>query len=60
MDAPVKDVMGDDGALGALRKLQDEGVVGYVGAAMNDPVCNADYIETGTKRFCSEVAMPNH
>ena len=47
MDAPVKDVMGDDGALGALRKLQDEGVVGYVGAAMNDPVCNADYIETG-------------
>jgi hypothetical protein len=20
----------------------------------------ADYIQTGTKRFCSEVAMPNH
>lgn len=47
MGAPVEDVMGDDGALGALRKLQDEGVVGFVGSAMNDPVCNADYIETG-------------
>ncbi len=47
MDAPAEDVMGDRGALGALRKLQDEGVVGHVGSAMNDPVTNADYIETG-------------
>ena len=47
MEAPVENVMGADGALGALRKLQDEGIVGYVGSAMNDPECNADYIETG-------------
>ena len=47
MEAPVENVMGDDGALGALRKLQGEGVIDYVGSAMNDPECNADYIETG-------------
>ncbi len=47
MDVPMKQVMGKDGALGALRKLQNEGVVRFVGAAANEPKTNAPYIETG-------------
>ena len=47
MDIPVEQVMGADGALGALRKLQSEGVVRFIGAAANDPLTNAPYIETG-------------
>ncbi len=47
MDVPVEQVMGKDGALGALRKLQDEGVVRFVGIAANEPDTNAPYIETG-------------
>lgn len=47
MDAPMEQVMGQDGALGALRKLQKEGIVQYVGAAANEPETNAPYIETG-------------
>ena len=39
--------MGDDGALGALRQLQREGIVGHVGTAANDPATNVLYIETG-------------
>ncbi len=47
MDIPVKDVMGKNRALGALRKLQDTGVTRCVGTAANDPRTNAWYIETG-------------
>ena len=45
MGQPMEDVL--DGALRALRKLQDEGIVRYVGSAMNDPLTNEPYIETG-------------
>ena len=47
MDAPMEQVMGANGALGALRKLQKEGVVQYAGVAANEPETNAPYIETG-------------
>jgi len=40
-------VMGPDGALAALRRLQSEGVVGHIGIASNNPWDNAPYIETG-------------
>ena len=40
-------VMGADGALGALRQLQAQGVVGHIGIASNNPWDNAPYIETG-------------
>ncbi len=45
MGQPMEDVLG--GALRALRSLQDQGVVGNVGTAMNDPSTNEPYIETG-------------
>jgi D-threo-aldose 1-dehydrogenase len=45
MGQPIDDVL--NGALRALRKLQDEGIVRYVGSAMNDPLTNEPYIETG-------------
>lgn len=47
MDVPMERVMGGDGALGALRQLQDEGVVTWVGTASNVPATNVEYIETG-------------
>ena len=47
MGVPINEVMGADGALGALRQLQQEGVVKWVGTAANDPATNAEYIETG-------------
>ena len=47
MGEPMEDVLAKDGALGALRKLQDEGIVKYVGSAMNDLPTNEPYIETG-------------
>jgi D-threo-aldose 1-dehydrogenase len=47
MGVPMADVMGKDRALGALRKLQDQGVVQYVGTAADFPDTNANYIETG-------------
>lgn len=47
MGVPMETVMAKDGALGALRKLQDQGVVGYIGTAADDPVTNTPYIETG-------------
>lgn len=40
-------VMGADGALEALRKMQAEGIVGHVGIASNNPWDNAPYIESG-------------
>ena len=47
MNVPMKDVMAKDGALGALRHLQDQGVVKFVGTAANDPKTNVEYIKTG-------------
>lgn len=47
MGFPMSDVMADHGALGALRALQKEGVLKYVGIAANDPEANGPYIETG-------------
>ena len=44
---PVEQVMRVDGAFGALRKLQREGVIRYIGSATNDPAINTLYIETG-------------
>jgi D-threo-aldose 1-dehydrogenase len=43
----MRKVLGRKGALKALRKLQDEGVVRWVGSATNHPPTNADYVETG-------------
>ena len=47
LKVPLEFVMGKDGAFAALRKLQDEGVVKFIGSATNDPQINVDYIETG-------------
>ncbi len=47
MDFPMSEVLGKNGALGALRQLQKDGVVRFVGAAANDPETNGPYIETG-------------
>ena len=47
MGVPMEQVMSKDGALGALRKLQNEGVVRFIGSASNDPPTNTPYIETG-------------
>ena len=44
---PVEEVMRDDGALGALRKLQNEGLVRWIGIACNDPEINTPFIVTG-------------
>jgi len=44
---PVEEVMADNGALGAVRKLQKEGLVNFVGIACNDPEINTPFIETG-------------
>lgn len=47
MGVPMEDVMSKNGALGALRRLQTEGVVRFIGSASNDPPTNTPYIETG-------------
>lgn len=47
MGVPMEDVMGKDRAFGALRRLQEQGIVGYIGTAADDPRVNAAYIETG-------------
>ncbi|MFN8440177.1 MAG: aldo/keto reductase [Caldilineaceae bacterium] len=47
MGVPMEEVMGKDRALGALRKLQDQGVVRFIGTAADDPRVNVRYIETG-------------
>jgi len=47
MGFPMEDVMAKDGALGALRHLQDQGIVNYIGTAANDPETNVEYIKTG-------------
>jgi D-threo-aldose 1-dehydrogenase len=40
-------VMGQAGALQALRKLQSDGVVGHIGVASNNPDDNTPYVESG-------------
>jgi D-threo-aldose 1-dehydrogenase len=40
-------VMGTQGALQALRRMQSEGVLGHIGVASNYPDDNAPYVETG-------------
>ena len=40
-------VMGPQGALAMLRRLQSEGVVGHVGIASNNPWDNTPYVESG-------------
>jgi D-threo-aldose 1-dehydrogenase len=47
MGQPMGRVMGKSGTMGALRKLQDRGIVKHIGSATNDPAVNALYIETG-------------
>lgn len=47
MGVPIEDILGKDCALGALHKLQDDGVVDFVGTATNDPDANGPLIETG-------------
>lgn len=47
MDFPMEDVLSDRGALGALRHLQAQGVIKFVGTAANDPATNLPYIRTG-------------
>jgi D-threo-aldose 1-dehydrogenase len=47
MGVPMEKVMGQGGALHALRALQTQGVVGYIGTAADDPKTNTPYIETG-------------
>ena len=44
---PLGDVLGRDRALGALRHLQGQGLVGHIGTAADAPDVNAAYIETG-------------
>jgi D-threo-aldose 1-dehydrogenase len=47
MGVPWEAVMGKGGALHALRDLQAEGIVEYIGTAADDPKTNTPYIETG-------------
>ena len=47
MGVPMEDVMGKNGALSALRHLQDQGIVKFVGTAANNPKTNIEYIKTG-------------
>ncbi|MBM3279214.1 MAG: aldo/keto reductase [Candidatus Handelsmanbacteria bacterium] len=47
MGWPMEQILGKDRALGALRRLQDQGIVKAVGIAANEPATNALYIETG-------------
>ena len=47
MGVPIEEVIGKDCAVGALRKLQDEGFVNFIGTAANDPDANGPFIETG-------------
>lgn len=47
MGQPMGDVLADDGALGALRRLQRQGVIAHIGVACNNPPTNLAYIRTG-------------
>lgn len=47
MGQPMERVLADDGALGALRHLQSQGLLKHIGTASNDPATNLEYIRTG-------------
>ncbi|MCY3780321.1 MAG: aldo/keto reductase [Chloroflexi bacterium] len=47
MGQPMERVLADDGALGALRHLQAQGLLRHIGTASNDPATNLGYIKTG-------------
>ena len=47
MNVPIEQILGKGGAVEALRKLQEEGVVRFIGTAANDPDANGPFIETG-------------
>ena len=47
MGQPMDEVLSDEGALGALRRLQGQGVIKHIGAACNNPPTNLAYIKTG-------------
>jgi D-threo-aldose 1-dehydrogenase len=47
INVPMEKVLGQGGTLEALRKLQDEGTVRFIGTAANDPDANGPFIETG-------------
>ncbi|MCZ6671607.1 MAG: aldo/keto reductase [Verrucomicrobia bacterium] len=47
INVPMENVLGKGGTLEALRKLQDDGVVRFIGTAANDPDTNGPFIETG-------------
>ena len=47
MNQPMDKVLAGDGALGALRHLQKQGLLRHIGTAANDPPTNLRYIKTG-------------
>ena len=47
MNQPLDAVLSDRGALGALRHLQNQGIVRHIGTAANNPPTNLEYIRTG-------------
>lgn len=47
MGVPMQKVLGAGGALPALQRLKEQGVIGAIGTATDDPEINAAYIETG-------------
>ena len=47
MGQPMERVLAADGALGALRHLQDQRLLRHIGTASNDPATNLSYIKTG-------------
>ena len=47
MGQPMEQVLAADGALGALRDLQQQGLFSFIGTASNDPATNLGYIRTG-------------
>lgn len=47
MGQPRDFVLSQQGALGALRSLQQQGVINHIGSASNDPATNLGYIKTG-------------
>lgn len=47
MGQPMERILANDGALGALRHLQNQGLFSHIGTASNDPATNLSYIKTG-------------
>ena len=47
MGQPMESVLSDRGALGALRQMQNQGIIRYIGTAANNPPTNLEYIKTG-------------